>query len=282
MSCSSSARSAPRTRTPRRRSTRSARSTATPGSGRTSPASTRPTRRRGSSRRSTRRFSRRESTSGATSRGRSSTTSSGPRGTPGASGSCGWTSTPSAAPPRPAPTGTGGGPPANCRTAERVKAGAGRKAIREQPKGGVLVGTHPMPATFHEIHHPSYIDLWNEAFIETHDIREIHHGSDALAVHAFEFVHYPEQFPLHDGDAAVLFGHTGSSTFTKQALARLVGDHVDLGDQRAHVDRLGVGRRDVTIERGWQRGGPRRGRRRHWGPTGRRSRRRARRLRWPR
>jgi glucosamine--fructose-6-phosphate aminotransferase (isomerizing) len=49
-----------------------------------------------------------------------------------------------------------------------------------------------------------------------------HAGKDALAVHAFDFVHYPEQFPLRDGDAAVLFGHTGSSTFTREALARLV------------------------------------------------------------
>ena len=47
----------------------------------------------------------------------------------------------------------------------------GKPLVRE---GGVLIGTHPMPEEFNEIHHPSYIDLWNEAFPETHDIREIH------------------------------------------------------------------------------------------------------------
>jgi hypothetical protein len=48
----------------------------------------------------------------------------------------------------------------------------GKPLVRE---GGVLIGTHPMPDEFHEVHHPSYIDLWNEAFLpETNDIREIH------------------------------------------------------------------------------------------------------------
>ncbi|AHY47178.1 protein of unknown function (DUF2088) [Rubrobacter radiotolerans] len=42
-------------------------------------------------------------------------------------------------------------------------------------KGGVLIGTHPMPEAFHKVHHPSYIDLYNEAFSETKDIYEIAH-----------------------------------------------------------------------------------------------------------
>jgi glucosamine--fructose-6-phosphate aminotransferase (isomerizing) len=61
-------------------------------------------------------------------------------------------------------------------------------------------------------HHASLVSSWL--------LR--HAGKDAIAVHAFDFVHYPEQFPLREGDAAVLFGHTGSSTYTKEALARLV------------------------------------------------------------
>lgn len=47
-------------------------------------------------------------------------------------------------------------------------------------------------------------------------------GADALAVHAFDFVHHPDQYPIRPGDAAVIFGHTGRTTFTKQALERLV------------------------------------------------------------
>src|SRR5688572_22139541 len=29
-------------------------------------------------------------------------------------------------------------------------------------------------------------------------------GLDAIAIHAFDFVHYPHQFPIHPGDAAVI------------------------------------------------------------------------------
>ena len=48
----------------------------------------------------------------------------------------------------------------------------GKPLVRE---GGVLIGTHPMPANFNKLHHPSYIDLWNEVFPETNDVHEIHH-----------------------------------------------------------------------------------------------------------
>src|SRR3712207_2635853 len=46
----------------------------------------------------------------------------------------------------------------------------GKPLVRE---GGVLIGTHPMPEEFHKVHHPSYIDLWNEVLPETTDLREI-------------------------------------------------------------------------------------------------------------
>src|SRR5918995_1171900 len=48
----------------------------------------------------------------------------------------------------------------------------GKPLVRE---GGVLIGTRPMPANFNKLHHPSYIDLWNEVFPETNDAHEIHH-----------------------------------------------------------------------------------------------------------
>ena len=47
----------------------------------------------------------------------------------------------------------------------------GKPLVRE---GGVLIGTHPMPDDFDKLHHPSYIDLWNEVFPETNDVHEIH------------------------------------------------------------------------------------------------------------
>ncbi|MDQ2682790.1 MAG: hypothetical protein M3Y37_04625 [Chloroflexota bacterium] len=61
-------------------------------------------------------------------------------------------------------------------------------------------------------HHASQVGAWL--------LREA--GKDALAVHAFDFVHYPEQYPVGTSDAIVLFGHTGSTGITRGALDRLV------------------------------------------------------------
>lgn len=63
-------------------------------------------------------------------------------------------------------------------------------------------------------HHASQLGAWL--------LRES--GKDMLAVHGFDFVHYPEQYPLRTGDAFVLFGHTGSTGFTRKALDRLVSE----------------------------------------------------------
>jgi glucosamine--fructose-6-phosphate aminotransferase (isomerizing) len=65
-------------------------------------------------------------------------------------------------------------------------------------------------------HHASQISAWL--------LRAA--GRDALAVHAFDFLHYPKQFPLQPGDAAVIFGHSGTTTFTRQALEQLVVEGV--------------------------------------------------------
>jgi glucosamine--fructose-6-phosphate aminotransferase (isomerizing) len=61
-------------------------------------------------------------------------------------------------------------------------------------------------------HHASQISAWL--------LRAA--GKDALAIHAFDFLHYPAQFPLQPGDAAVIFGHSGTTTFTRQSLEQLV------------------------------------------------------------
>lgn len=44
-------------------------------------------------------------------------------------------------------------------------------------------------------------------------------GKDALPVHAFDLALYPEQWPYQAGDALFVFGHTGNTTLTRQALA---------------------------------------------------------------
>jgi hypothetical protein len=46
----------------------------------------------------------------------------------------------------------------------------GKPLVRE---GGVLIATHPVPNDWHKIHHPSYIDFFNEVLPETTDPKEI-------------------------------------------------------------------------------------------------------------
>ncbi|MEZ4522312.1 MAG: SIS domain-containing protein [Thermomicrobiales bacterium] len=45
-------------------------------------------------------------------------------------------------------------------------------------------------------------------------------GADARAVHSFEFTHYPDNFPIRDGDAVIIMTHTGVKTFSKVAMQR--------------------------------------------------------------
>jgi glucosamine--fructose-6-phosphate aminotransferase (isomerizing) len=65
-------------------------------------------------------------------------------------------------------------------------------------------------------HHASQVGAW---FLRAA-------GKDALAVQAFDFLHYPKQWPTREGDAVVLFGHTGSTGFTRKTLDRLVADGI--------------------------------------------------------
>gem|GEM_PF-16388 len=46
----------------------------------------------------------------------------------------------------------------------------GRPLVRE---GGVLIFTHPVEREFHPVHHPSYIDFYEEVLADTTDIEEI-------------------------------------------------------------------------------------------------------------
>jgi len=65
-------------------------------------------------------------------------------------------------------------------------------------------------------HHASQVSAWM--------LRAA--GVDTLAIHAFDFLHYPEQYPIRPGDAAIIFGHSGSTTFTRQALEQIVVEGV--------------------------------------------------------
>jgi hypothetical protein len=115
----------------------------------------------------------------------------------------------------------------------------GKPLVRE---GGVLVGTHPMPANFHEIHHPSYIDLWNEAFPETHDIREIHHRYEE------RYAYDPWYRTLYRSS----YAYHGAHPFTVLYWASHALDHLGrvilVGGDPETTKRMGLGRADTVAE----------------------------------
>ena len=51
-------------------------------------------------------------------------------------------------------------------------------------------------------------------------------GADAIALHAFDALHYPELYRIGTDDAVVIYGHTGNTGFTKQLLAKLTAQRV--------------------------------------------------------
>jgi len=65
-------------------------------------------------------------------------------------------------------------------------------------------------------HHASQMGAWF--------LREA--GIDAIAVHAFDALHYPDLYQIGKDDAAVIYGHTGSTGFTRKLLDALVAADV--------------------------------------------------------
>jgi hypothetical protein len=115
----------------------------------------------------------------------------------------------------------------------------GKPLVRE---GGVLIGTHPMPEDFNELHHPSYIDLWNEAFPETNDIREIHERYEK------RYAYDPWYRTLYRNS----YAYHGAHPFTVLYWAAHALDHVAdvilVGGNPETTRRMGLGRANTVAE----------------------------------
>jgi hypothetical protein len=115
----------------------------------------------------------------------------------------------------------------------------GKPLVRE---GGVLIGTHPMTADFHKVHHPSYIDLWNEAFTETHDIREIHEKYEE------RYAYDPWYRTLYRSS----YAYHGAHPFTVLYWAAHALDHVGrvilVGGDPETTKRMGLDRADTVAQ----------------------------------
>jgi lactate racemase-like protein len=115
----------------------------------------------------------------------------------------------------------------------------GKPLVRE---GGVLIGTHPMPAEFHNVHHPSYIDLWNEVFPETNDIHEIHRRYEE------KYAHDPWYRTLYRHSYAYHGAHPFTVLYWAAHALDHVGDVILVGADPMTTKRMGLKHADTVAE----------------------------------
>ena len=112
----------------------------------------------------------------------------------------------------------------------------GKPLVRE---GGVIIGTHPMPEEFNQVHHPSYVDLWNEGLAETSDIREL------AARYEERYARDPRYTNLYRGSHA----YHGAHPFTVLYWAAHALDHIGgailVGDDPKTTSRMGLGKAET-------------------------------------
>src|ERR687895_669902 len=115
----------------------------------------------------------------------------------------------------------------------------GKPLVRE---GGVIIGTHPMPANFNKLHHPSYIDLWNGVFPETNDVHEIHHRYEE------KYANDPWYRTLYRNS----YAYHGAHPFTVLYWAAHALDHLGgvilVGGDPMTTKRMGLRRADNVAE----------------------------------
>jgi hypothetical protein len=115
----------------------------------------------------------------------------------------------------------------------------GKPLVRE---GGVLIGTHPMADEFHKVHHPSYIDLWNEAFPETNDIHEIHRRYEE------KYAHDPWYRTLYRNSHAYHGAHPFTVLYWAAHALDHLGDVILVGGDPETTKRMGLKRADSMAE----------------------------------
>jgi hypothetical protein len=115
----------------------------------------------------------------------------------------------------------------------------GRPLVRE---GGVLIGTHPVPDEFHEVHHPSYIDLWNEVLPETTDLHEI------AARYEEKYAYDPWYRTLYRSSYAYHGVHPFTVLYWAAHALEHVGDVIFVGGDPTTTKRMGFKRADSVAE----------------------------------
>ncbi len=126
----------------------------------------------------------------------------------------------------------------------------GRPLVRE---GGVLIFTHPVEREFHPVHHPSYIDFYEEVLPETTDPSELHRYERAYAedewyrhlyrtshayhgVHPFYMWYWGAHALQHVGDVVVIGGDPDACRRLGFRRASTLRDALEIAEQTVGRD----------------------------------------------
>ena len=107
----------------------------------------------------------------------------------------------------------------------------GKPLVRQ---GGVLIGTHQMPEEFNVVHHPSYLDLWNEGLAETNDIRELHERYEE------RYAHDPWYKTLYRNSYAYHGAHPFTVLYWAAHALDHLGDVILVGGDPETTSRVGL------------------------------------------
>jgi hypothetical protein len=115
----------------------------------------------------------------------------------------------------------------------------GKPLVRE---GGVLIATHPVPNDFHEIHHPSYIDFFNEVLPETTDPKEIEKNFEE------RYAHDPWYKTLYRNSYAYHGVHPFYMWYWGAHALDYLGDVIFVGGDSMTTSRMSYKRADTVAE----------------------------------
>jgi Lactate racemase N-terminal domain len=115
----------------------------------------------------------------------------------------------------------------------------GKPLVRE---GGVIIATHPVPDDWHKIHHPSYIDFFNEVLPETTNPKEIEANFEE------RYAYDPWYRTLYRNSYAYHGVHPFYMWYWGAHALDYIGDVIFVGGDPMTTARMGYKRADTVAE----------------------------------
>jgi len=115
----------------------------------------------------------------------------------------------------------------------------GKPLVRE---GGALIFTHPVPRDFHPVHHPSYIDFYEEVLLETTDPAELERRFERDYAEDEWYRHLYRTSHAYHGVHPFYMWYWGAHALEH------VGEVIFVGGDREACRRMGFRRADTMLD----------------------------------